>query len=81
MADYIFTRAKQNGKWTINNIDRRDGEGNQIFLAKEVESALPGLKFVLRCNATEAKFIFEKELTASQQTLLETTVANHVQNK
>lgn len=80
MAEYIFTRKIVNNTYNIDNVLRVDGGLNQIHLAKEVEAALPGKRFILRCNGTEAKFIFEGTLTGGQQTILGNAVTAHKDN-
>ena len=81
MADYNYTRGTiANGEYDINNPDRVDGGGNQIWLANEVETALPGKSFTLYCDATEATFNFPTALSAGDETTLTTTVNAHKNN-
>lgn len=80
MADYIYERESVNGSWNINNSIRVDGESKQINIAKEVEVAIPGKLFKVCCNASEAKFIFDEELTSAEQTILDTIVNTHKNN-
>jgi len=77
---YNYTRNLVNGKWDIDNKDRVDGGGNQIYLANEVETALPGKKFQLHCHHGNAKFDFESELTVPEKTTLDGVVADHQNN-
>ena len=53
MATYNYTREIVNELYNINNIERVDGEGNPIFLAKEIEIGLPGKVFTLKCCSAE----------------------------
>ncbi len=80
MTEYIYQRELINGTWNIDNYDRVDGEGNQIHLAKEVETSIPDKVFKLCCNGSEAKFIFTTELDANEQTTLGNTVTAHKNN-
>lgn len=80
MAEYIYTRELINGCYNINNVQRVDGEGNQIHFAKEVEDVLPGKSFKLICNDAEAKFIFTEDLSSGEQTTLANTVTAHKNN-
>jgi hypothetical protein len=80
MAEYIYNREIVGGAYNIHNHERLDGELEQINLAKEVEAALPGENFRLICIDTEAKFIFENELTVGQITTLTNTVEAHKNN-
>jgi len=85
MADYEYTREQlasgdHAGMWDINNPDRVDGEGNQILLAEEVQTALPGKQFKLNCNDGTATFTFVDSLTTEEESTLDTTVANHKNN-
>jgi len=80
MAEYLYIRSLVSGKYDINNPDRVDGGSNQIYLAKEVESALPGKMFKLICNDSEAKFVFNNTLSGAEETTLSTTVSDHQNN-
>ncbi len=74
MAEYLYTREVTLGVYNVNNPARAD------YLAKEVEVALPGKVFILRCNAGEVKFIFDDTLTAGEQTTLSNAVDAHKNN-
>lgn len=78
--EYIFSRVLVGGAYNINNLARVDGEGNQIYLSKEVEAALPNKQFKMFCAASEVKFCFEVELTAGEQTTLQQTIDDHENN-
>jgi hypothetical protein len=80
MFEYNFTREIIGDCYNINNPLRVDGEGNQIWLAKEVEVALPGKKFRLFCDEAVVKFEFETELTSGEQETLSDTVDAHKNN-
>ena len=80
MVEYEYTRELVNGVWNINNPERKDTEGNQIYLANEVAEAIPNKKFRLNCEGEVATFIFETELTTEEKTTLDTTVQNHKDN-
>lgn len=80
MVEYIYTRNVVGGKYDIDNPNRVDEGGNQIYLAKEVESQFPTRKFTLHCDNSEAKFIFITALSEAQKTTLDTIVSNHQNN-
>ena len=84
MTDYIYTRGTvESGLWDINNPNRVDGGGDQIYLAKEVEAELPGKTFRLRCDAGVAKFTFDVALTegvGSEKETLDQKVSEHKAN-
>ena len=81
MADYNYTRGTiASGEYDINNPDRVDVDGNQIWLADEVKTALPGKNFTLSCDASDAYFTFEEALSTGDETTLTTTVNNHKNN-
>ena len=81
MSEHIFTRVFNAGTgYDIDNPARVDAESNQIHLAKEVETALPGKTFRLICNDTEAKFVFDQTLTAGEITTLTNSVNDHKNN-
>jgi hypothetical protein len=81
MADYNYVRGTlASGLYDINNPERVDGSGNQIWLANEVETAIPGKQFTLYCDSTNATFTFAETLSAGDETTLTTTVNNHKNN-
>lgn len=80
MFEYVFTREFVDGAYSINNSNRLDGESNQIYLAKEIETALPNKFFTLHCNGTEAKFKFKEELTVEEQNTLTSIMNAHKNN-
>lgn len=80
MSVHIYTRAIVDNIYNIDNKARVDGVPSQIYIAKEIEAALPGLAFKMCCNATEAKFTFDDNLTGGQITTLENIVTAHKNN-
>lgn len=80
MADYTFTRTRLNGHWDIRNPARVDQEGNQIYLAKEIETALPGKSFRVVCEGTNCTVKFDATLTDAEETTLTNTVNAHKNN-
>lgn len=81
MADYVYTRDLVNGSYDINNVARVDGEGNQIYLYKEIqaEGTLPN-EFDIHCQTVVCTISFEETLTGEQQTTLDSIVAAHKNN-
>ena len=78
MSDYSFTRNQTSYGWDIpDNPYHIDSYGNPIPLAKEVEAALPGMPFTLRCDGTQATFSFDSTLSPSEETTLNNTVETH----
>jgi len=75
--EYIYTRDKEAGVYKVNNPDRVDGSGNQIYLAKEVEALFPNEPFTMHCNDTELKFVFNNSITKAT---LDTAVSDHQNN-
>jgi len=55
-------------------------EGDQKFLAKDIEENLPNRKFKVICNGDSLLVCFLEELTAGEQTTLTTTIQNHKDN-
>lgn len=81
MVEYAYERsALEGGRFDIQNPDRVDGEGEQIYISKEVEAALPGKEFKLRCHHQETIFYFESELSSVEEALLAETVVKHQSN-
>ena len=81
MVEYEYSRELlPDGRFDIDNPNRVDAEGHQIFLAKEVYTALSQKPFGLICDATTATFSFEVDLTTEEKTTLDTTVSNHKNN-
>lgn len=82
MAAYPFTRVVlPSGHWDIDHPDRVDGGGARLSLAKEVEAALPGHPFTVRCDAGSCVVDFPGyELTTGEETTLNDTVSDHRNN-
>jgi hypothetical protein len=80
VATYNYSREIVDNLYDIDNVARVDGEGNQIYLAQEIEAALPGKNFNVVCNGADAAIIFTEDLTAEEQTTLGTIVSNHKNN-
>lgn len=80
MYDYNFTRDLVNGMYNINNIERVDGEGNQIYLFHEIQSAISNNKFNIICVGENVTISFESELSSGEQSTLNTVVSNHKNN-
>ena len=81
MSTYEYSRELVNGAYNINNLERIDGESNQIRLFKEVldEGSLPDA-FEIICNETLCTFIFSSDLTGQQETTLNNIVSDHKNN-
>lgn len=77
---YNFSRELVNGMYNINNIERVDVSGNQILLATEIESALPGKSFKIICDGANADIIFVDEISGPEQTTLNIVVTAHKNN-
>ena len=80
MPTYKYTRGLVNGQYNINNVLRVDVGTEQIFLAKEIETALPGKIFRVKCSSEEANIIFDETLTAPEIATLDTIIGNHKNN-
>lgn len=79
--DYEFTRNLVGGSYDINNVVRVDGEGNQIYLYKEIlnEGSLPNA-FNINCEEASCIITFLEELTSEQETTLNNIVSAHKNN-
>ena len=81
MADYNYTRGTiANGEYDINNPDRVDVDGKQIWLGNEVQTALPGKPFTFSCASSDATFNFPTALSGADETTLTTIVNAHKNN-
>lgn len=80
MPEYFYIREIVDGDYNIENPKRVDEYGNHIYLANEVSQAIPNEDFQLFCAGSEAKFIFENELTQYQKDQLDETVYKHKHN-
>ena len=80
MTDYTYTRTLSGGHYDIDNKSRVDGGGLQIFLAKEIEAALPGKEFCIKCAGTVVTIRFVDELSAGDKTTLDSIVSDHKNN-
>lgn len=84
MFEYEYTRDQLTsgihlGLWDIDNPDRLDGEGNQIFLSNEILLGLSKNSNII-CSGTLARIIFQEELTTEEKSQLDTIVYNHKHN-
>jgi len=78
---YSYTRELlPEGAYDIDNPNRVDGEGKQIYLAKEVEPAFPGKHFRVVCDEDSCDIIFEEELDSGEQAVLTQKVNEHKAN-
>ena len=80
---YEYTRTMlSNNQYNINNTERVDGEGNQIYLSKEIESEFPSKKFLVRCNDTNLKILVEEadDFSAEEKTALDQIIQDHKDN-
>lgn len=75
-----YERHQIPGGWDINNPNRKDGEGNQIYLAKEIETVLPGKHFKVICDDGHCNVNFQEDLTSEEESMVDTVVQNHQQN-
>lgn len=82
--EYNFYRPydSANNCYLIDSPVRTNADGTQIHLAYEVEqeSVLSGEMFILVCEGTNAKFIFQDELNGVEENKLEDIVADHTNN-
>jgi len=79
MITYTYERSIINGKYDINNPNRIDIEGNQIYLSDEITSQISNL-YKISCNNTVCNITFKEELTKVEKDLLETILYNHKNN-
>jgi hypothetical protein len=80
MNTYFYTREIVNDQWNINNPNRRDESGNQIFLSSEIENLFPTYMFKLYCNNEDVCICFDNKLTINEKNLLDTCISNHKNN-
>lgn len=82
MSAYPFTRTiLPSGHWDTDHPDRVDGGGAKLFLAGEIEIAIPGHPFTVRCAAGSCVVDFpDYTLTAGEETTLTDTVSDHQNN-
>jgi len=78
---YSFTRELlPAGSWDVDHPDRKTLLGDQIHLADEIETALPGLTFQVLMEGSSLMVYFADPLSAGQQDTLAETVADHKSN-
>lgn len=82
MPDYIYTRERIDsgayvGSWDINNPAHQDSNGVPILLSEEIQSALPGWVFFVRCDAGQCVISSVTPLDSSEETDLNQVVADH----
>ena len=71
MTDYIYERGN------VENPNSKDGEENHIFLATQIEAALPGKMFKVFCDPINLKIVTETELSGEEKTTLDNTISYH----
>jgi hypothetical protein len=77
--EYNYSRELVNGAYNIDNPLRVDLEGNQIYLAKEIQAQIPSI-IGLKCHNSNCEIDFSEELTTEEKALLDTLVSNHKNN-
>ena len=77
MATYPFTREFGDIIHSNPSTYNVDHVGEPTTLAADIEAALPGIKFEVRCNNSGMEIITDPDLTTEQQTTLTNTVATH----
>ena len=81
MTTYNYTRTKKaGGGYDVENTDRVDGGGTQIYLANEIETALPSKLFTIHCDDTSMDIHFDVALSAGEKTTLDGVVSDHQNN-
>lgn len=75
--EYIYTRDIVDGVYNIDNRHTAIVDDLVVPISKSIELILPGKKFICFCSASECKFIFEVELSPSEQSDLTTAVNNY----
>lgn len=81
MSIHNFTRDLVNGVYNINNPERVDEEGEQIYLYMDLDT-IPEFthKFNIKCYLGDCDITFNFDLDASQISTLNTLVSNHKNN-
>jgi hypothetical protein len=77
---YTYTREIIDGNWNVDNPNRKDLDGNQIYLIDEVQGVFPHISIKSYVRKEEVLFIFEAELSLEQKASLDTCVYNHKNN-
>lgn len=85
MPTYVYSRQAKGGStggYNIDNPDRNTGEPDydQIYLASEIETALPGKGFRVCCYGGTCDIIFDAPLQPAEETTLTDTVNDHKNN-
>lgn len=77
MFTYIYTREIVNGFFDIDNPLKVDENGNQIFLAMDVDAKFPGKVSSVKSAGYDCCVNFEEELTPEEKAELDQVVADH----
>jgi hypothetical protein len=82
MPTYQYARVSLGGATGGFDIDHPDRTTppDQIYLAKEIETALPGKTFTICCQGTNCDIVFDVALNTSEETTLTNTVNDHKNN-
>ena len=81
MFTYSYTRALVNGLYDIENISRVNGESHQIHLGVEIEAVISGNSFKVEGHGVDLDIIFNTELSAGDETILDQAVSDHKENR
>lgn len=76
MFDYNYSREIVDGCFDINNQYDIDGESNVIPLCDTIKTAL-SKDCNIKCAGTAVVISFETELSAGEQTTLDTTISTY----
>jgi hypothetical protein len=77
---YTFNRTVNGAGYDINGADRINTLGEQVPVSEEIEAALPGKNFFIHCAGVECCIEFENELTAPEESTLDSVIAAHILN-
>jgi hypothetical protein len=80
--EYLYIREWDNvgSCWLVENPQRIDINGHQIYLSSEVKEDVAVVPFTMICDQAMLKFIFNDPLTPNQKTELDTTIYDHQHN-
>jgi hypothetical protein len=65
------------GTFDLAHPERTDKNGEPLWLAHEIEAALPGVRFIVRCDGEQCRLECERQLDAAERALVDAAIAGH----
>jgi hypothetical protein len=78
MAEYIYAREiDSTGKYNIDNTLYLDGLSQMIHLGTDINSAIPGVGFCMKCSGSTVTITTDIALDSAQETTMTNTITTY----